>query len=64
MIQFLLLVSRQGKIRLSKWYTFLPRAQQIKIAQVRKRIGNAEQNSSTTMANKHQPACMIDRPSV
>ena len=33
MIQFLLLVSRQGKIRLSKWYSFLPRAQQIKIAQ-------------------------------
>jgi hypothetical protein len=33
MIQFLLLVSRQGKIRLSKWYTFLARSQQLKIAQ-------------------------------
>jgi hypothetical protein len=33
MIQFLLLVSRQGKIRLSKWYSFQPRPQQIKIAQ-------------------------------
>lgn len=33
MIQFLLLVSRQGKIRLSKWYAFLPRQQQLKIAQ-------------------------------